>query len=75
MCKPVSQILIYDRKPSNETPASVIDILELSGNTSEAAQTFKRHWSTCYAGNYVAIRAGYIIGGQSFFPFGASRLS
>jgi len=76
----VSEILVFDHKPSVDNPASVIDILIIDGSVSEAAQTYKRHWQGGHyrgghAGNYVCIRAGYTLADKStFFPFGYSPL-
>lgn len=77
MRQDVSQILVFDRR---EAPRSIIDIIELEGSVSQAAQHYKRHWhggrfARVNAGHFETIRAGYTMpDGSTFFPFGYSPL-
>lgn len=66
MIQPVSEILVFDHKPSTDNPASLVDIIPLDMNVSEAAQWYRTHWvGGKYRGmhdsNYVAIQAGWRI--------------
>ncbi len=77
MQQDITQILVFDTAAA---PRSVVDILELSGNVAEAAQTYRRHWqggayAGGHAGYFIAIRAGYTLeDGSTFFLPGYSRL-
>lgn len=77
MQQDVSRIIVWDRR---EAPRSIMDILELSGSVSEAAQTYKRHyhggrWAGVNSDYFETIQAGYIQpDGQAFYPFGYSPL-
>lgn len=70
----VSQILVFDHKPSIDNPASLVDMLSLDMNVSEAAQHYRRYWQGghyrgAHDGLFVAIRAGYAIdNNEVFFP-------
>ena len=77
----VTRVIVFDHAPSEANPASVVDIMELSGSVSEAVQLFKRHyiggrWAGVFAGRYVAAQAGYTLpdDGRTFYPLAYGRV-
>lgn len=77
MIQPVSEILVFDHKPSTDNQASLVDIIPLDMNVSEAAQWYRTHWSGGkfrfihdHNDGFVAIRAGWRIetGEQVMMP-------